>query len=362
MCPSNGPSDGPPLGGPAIPPGVAAARFTLLVLRADLPGGTRASATHAILSPDTAPRPVDAVARQLVALPPPMRCRATVRDGHVVVAAEPFPRPRPRPVRLTSISDLSTDPVVRFVPPEDPTLQTLGFLYEQHGPAAVDLAVVCVGAGEALRLTAGEFRAWERDYVVVDDTGRQERMACSIGGFDPTASEADRAAWVRARGVVHDATPGAVGAAHDGVSAVGVSPALLAGAVAVLVYACTDEAPEVRWTLRPEQAPALWCEDCGRRRAEHRILTRGNRATGGVERERVLCEPCYFMRQVTPGVRAQQVERLLDLFEPDEATASADDCQEHAALLVRYAEKLGLPLADVSYEWAAFARRHPPDA
>ena len=355
MCPS---SDGPPTAGPsgssgADLPGVAAARLTLLVLRAALPGGTRTSATHAILSPDTAPQPVDAVARRLVALPPPMRCRATVRDDHVVIAAEPFPRPRPYPVKLTTISDLADEPVVRFIPPNDPTVQTLGFLYERHGPAAGDRPVVCVGAGEALRLTAGQFRAWERDYVLVDDTGRQGRMACTIGSFDPTTSEADRAAWLRARGVVRDATPGADA---------GMSAALLAGAVAVLVYACTDAKPEVRWTFRPEQAPALWCDDCSRRRAEHRILTRGDRATGGVERERVLCEPCEFVRGVTPGVRAPRVERLLELCEPDETTAGADACRTHAELLARYAEKLGMPLAAVSYEWAAFVSRHPPDA
>jgi hypothetical protein len=137
--------------------------------------------------------------------------------------------------------------------------------------------------------------------------------------------------------------------------------ALRAGAVSVLVYACTDAKTEVECALQPKQSPARWCDDCSRRRAEHRILTRGDHAAGGVERERVLCEPCGFLREVTPGVRAPRVERLLELCEPDEATASDDDCGAHAALLARYAEKLGLPLAAVSYDWAAFVRRHPRD-
>lgn len=349
MCPSDGPH------------GVAGARLTLLVLRADLPGGTRTSATHAILAPHTAPQPADAVARRLAALPPPMRCRATVHDGHVALAAAPFPRPRAYPVQLTTTSDAAAGPVVRFIPPDDPLILTLGFLYERHGPAAADLPVVCVGAGVALRLTAGAFRAWERDYVLVDDTGRQGRMAVSIASFDPAASDADRAEWLRVHRVVHDATAGAsraaIGLSAEGFSAEGVSPALLAGAAAVLVYASTDEQPEVRWALPPEQSPARWCDDCGRRRAEHRIVTRA----GGVERDRVLCEPCAWTAEVTPGERAPRVERLLALSEPDEATASADDCRAYAEKLARYAEKLGLPLAAVSYEWAAFVHRHPPD-
>jgi hypothetical protein len=379
----------------------AAARLAVLALRADVPGGTRTASEEAILvvaeggppvareggaasapgaaaaagvdpTGGLAPEPVGAVARRLAALPKPVRCTASVRDGHVVITATPCPAAAPDPPGVSPDAPAGGPPgapeplpgqpideevapgiTVRRLHPDDPSLQTFDFLRERHGPDIDQLPVVCVGAGEALRTTAAAVHAWARDYRSGDTTGRT-----FLGGYSAVALDDESSAHtldlLRTRGVAGDAG------------------ALLAGAAGVLRFALTDEAREVSWQLPPDAPHAYFCDDCGQRRAEHRILRRDADA-GDAEHVRFLCEPCRFVEDVVPFQGHPLTEALLGALvsladdaedggagpaSPDRASSDRDSkVDECAVLLSRYQEKLGLPLPP---EWADFLRRHPP--
>jgi hypothetical protein len=233
-----------------------------------------------------------------------VRCTASVRDGHVVITATPCPAAAPDPPGVSPDAPAGGPPgapeplpgqpideevapgiTVRRLHPDDPSLQTFDFLRERHGPDIDQLPVVCVGAGEALRTTTAAVHAWARDYRSGDTTGRT-----FLGGYSAVALDDESSAHtldlLRTRGVAGD------------------TGALLAGAAGVLRFALTDEAREVSWQLPPDAPHAYFCDDCGQRRAEHRILRRDADAARGAPAIPVRAVSVRRGRRAVPGAPA----------------------------------------------------------
>lgn len=183
-----------------------------------------------------------------------------------------------------------------------------------------------------MRASVGDYIEWQRDYRLVERTGRVSCFAQNLLQLDGTMT----AEMLRRLGLAF------------------VPVELLDGAVALVHFKETDEEAVTSWHLRSDQSPAYFCDDCDVRRAEVRVVFRAD----GEERARVLCGNCDFVKRVLPIVGDECAELALHLLEPSEETAAEEELCEFSKLLICYEAKLGLPLP---CEWANFVRRHPPE-